>query len=95
LERAGWEILATNRRHVGYELDIVARKGTTVVVVEVKSRAKGPQSAADLDSLLSPRKRKALLRGAAAVAATRIDLAVVHLVNKREVVSYFVNVLEA
>jgi putative endonuclease len=38
LQRRGYEILARRYRRRGGELDIVARDGTTVVFVEVKSR---------------------------------------------------------
>lgn len=39
--RAGYEILARNWRCFEGELDIVARKGRTTVVCEVKSRSSG------------------------------------------------------
>ncbi|MCB9169379.1 MAG: YraN family protein [Flavobacteriales bacterium] len=39
LEQAGYTILARNWRHGRDELDIVARQGDTVVMVEVKTRS--------------------------------------------------------
>lgn len=39
LEAAGWQILDRNWRCARGELDIVARDGTTVVFVEVKTRS--------------------------------------------------------
>lgn len=38
LEQAGWHVLARNWRTARGELDLVARDGTTVVAVEVKTR---------------------------------------------------------
>ena len=38
LERRGYAILARRYRHLGGELDIVARDGPTLVFVEVKAR---------------------------------------------------------
>ena len=41
LERQGWSILATNLRLGRLELDIVARDGDTIIVVEVRHRGAG------------------------------------------------------
>lgn len=41
LKKAGCDILARNYRCVQGELDIVAKKGDTILFVEVKARAKG------------------------------------------------------
>ncbi len=66
LIQAGWMILAKNFRYIGCELDIVAKKKNTLIIVEVKYRrnSHGMQYAAAWDSLLPPNKRKALWRGA-------------------------------
>lgn len=81
MSRQGWTILARNFRHIGCELDIVARKGETVVVVEVKARRVKPH----VESLLPRRKREALERGLMRFVGMRgleyrtlrIDLAIV------------------
>ena len=64
LEARGYRILARNPRAGGVELDLVARRGRTVVFVEVKTRrgrgAGLPEEAVDAH------KRARLVRGAAA-----------------------------
>lgn len=82
---AGWRILGRNVRHTGFELDVVARKGTTLAIIEVKARSKPLRYAADFANLLPPKKLAALRRGAQIVASrhpdvitVRIDLALVH-----------------
>ncbi len=61
LERAGYRIAARNVRAGGVELDLVALRGSLVVVVEVKSRrgrgCGAPEEAVDA------RKRARLVRG--------------------------------
>ena len=86
LVNQGWYILKRNLRHIGCELDIVARKGSTIVIVEVKARARLPKSERDMSGLLTYRKRLALKKGATIVATRfarpndtiRIDLATVY-----------------
>lgn len=99
LARAGWAILGRNRRHVGYELDVIARKGQTLAVVEVKARKYAPKTATDMQCLLPPRKIAALTRGAnalvgvygASIRTVRIDLAVVYPDGKGRLhIAYFV-----
>jgi len=78
-------ILARNLRGIGYELDIVATKGDTLVIVEVKARLALPGTGRSVEQLLPPTKRQALRRGAAAFLASqarafvtiRFDLALV------------------
>ena len=85
LALAGWQILARNYRFCGFELDIVAEKGKTLAVIEVKSRRTEPSKPIDLTNLISRRKRRALLRGAQHFLSSqtkfwntvRFDLAVV------------------
>ncbi len=56
----GWQILDRNIRAGRYELDIVAREGQTVVVVEVRFR--GPGSIMTGFGSLSPTKRMRVRR---------------------------------
>ena len=106
LERQGWWILARNFRYVGCELDVVASKGETLIIVEVKARRFEPSSGVALQDLLPWRKRLALQRGAQAFLArhrrsyqtVRFDLAVVVGQTKEAgarpaSIRYFVDVL--
>lgn len=85
LTRQGWQVLARNYRRHGFELDLIARKGGTLAVVEVKARQRPPASARCAEALLPGRKARALARGAATfiaehaieAATVRLDLAVV------------------
>lgn len=64
LEQQGYRILARNWRHSHLEVDIVARQGGTVVIVEVKTRRSdrydGPADA------VGPAKQRKLYRAAEA-----------------------------
>ncbi|MBV6405695.1 MAG: YraN family protein [Flavobacteriales bacterium] len=64
LEQQGYRILARNWRHGHLEVDIVARQGGTVVIVEVKTRRSdrydGPADA------VGPAKQRKLYRAAEA-----------------------------
>jgi putative endonuclease len=60
LTRLGWQILDRNIRAGRYELDIVAREGPTVVVVEVRFRGHG--SILSGFGSLSPTKRMRVRR---------------------------------
>lgn len=64
LRRRGYRIVARNVRAGGVEIDLIARRGRTIVFVEVKTRrsrrAGLPEEAVDA------RKRARLVRGAAA-----------------------------
>lgn len=68
LEAQGMQVLHRNWRHGRHELDIVARDGELVVVVEVKTlrddRWKDPEQAVDTA------KRRKLMRGAQALLDT-------------------------
>ena len=68
LEVLGYEILAMNWRSGRYEIDIVARVGTTVAFVEVKTRSPGPQRPAEA---VDRRKRRHIVRAATGWIATR------------------------
>jgi putative endonuclease len=87
LTRLGWQILDRNIRAGRYELDIVARDGATVVVVEVRCR--GPGSITTGFGSLSPTKRIRVRRAGerlwhskyrhdATVERMRFDAASVH-----------------
>lgn len=64
LERRGYRILGRNVREGGVEIDIIARRGRTLVFIEVKTRRGGrygpPHEAVDA------RKRARIVRGALA-----------------------------
>lgn len=60
----GWRILARRQRVGAGEVDIVARKGRTVVFVEVKWRASGEA----LDLAIDARRLKRVARAAEALA---------------------------
>jgi Holliday junction resolvase-like predicted endonuclease len=103
LARQSWQILGRNIRHHGYELDIVARKGATLIIVEVKARRRQLDQARGFEMLLSHRKRQALLRGVAAifgrfgggdVETVRIDLALVIGCGSTRRIEYFVSAVE-
>lgn len=102
LQQQGWRILARNFRHIGFELDLVASKHQTLIVVEVKARRHRPDSERELSQLLPRKKREALLRGATAMSSRlesafntiRIDLAIVYRGEQgRPCIDYHVNAL--
>ena len=64
LEAHGYRILARNPRAGGVELDLVARRGPTVVFVEVKTRRSDRFGAPEL--AVDAAKRARLVRGAQA-----------------------------
>jgi putative endonuclease len=83
LRRRGWRILARNWRGGGGELDIVAARAGTLLVVEVKARA----DRGALDEPIRHAQRERLLRAAEAFLARRapasirdmrIDLIAIH-----------------
>ena len=65
LRLKGWRILARNLRLAGAEVDILARRGGTVAVVEVKQR---PDTTAALRALGPAQRRRLARAGAAALA---------------------------
>lgn len=67
LER-GYTLLHRNWRHGHAELDIVARQGNEVVVVEVKTRATDRHG--HPEEAVGPAKRRKLMRAAAAYVET-------------------------
>ena len=72
LEDRGWRIVATNVRAGRSELDIVARRGRTLVVCEVRSRS-SDRFGAPAESITAEKKQY-LRRGAMRWLRTRTDL---------------------
>jgi putative endonuclease len=66
LELQGCTVLQRNARHAGVELDLVARQGTCLLLVEVKLRASPLVPA---PASLAPRQEQRLLRGARTLLA--------------------------
>lgn len=66
LRLKGWRILARRVRTKAGEVDLIARRGTLVAFVEVKTRA----SAADLDTAIDERRLARVAAAAAILAPT-------------------------
>jgi putative endonuclease len=71
----GWRIVARDWRCPSGEIDIVARRGGVLAIVEVKLRRDVGSAAA----ALLPRQRRRIARAATAFLATRPDLAALAL----------------
>lgn len=71
LRLAGWQIVARDWRSPVGEIDLVARRGRVLAVIEVKSRADTASAA----EALSRRQRRRIARAAEAFLAARPDLA--------------------
>lgn len=94
----GFSILASNYRHIGFEIDFIAKKAETIVFVEIKYRKHMPNC---LIEILSIKKKQALIRGAhhyfaheqnpISFTTARFDLIIVTKKNK---FVYFPGVLE-
>ena len=69
----GYRILATNAWVAGYELDVVARRGGTVVFCEVKSKL--GEGFGDPLEMVDAEKRRRVRRAAEAWLARRSELA--------------------
>jgi len=67
----GWQILARGWRCPAGEIDILARRGAVLAVIEVKARADLPTAA----SALLRRQRRRIARAAEAFLLSRPDLA--------------------
>jgi putative endonuclease len=99
MKNQGWQILSHNFRIVGAELDLVAQKGSTLAIIEVKARLKKPSSMADAEAILTLRKRSAMQRGSLAYiskfnltpATIRFDLAIVWGAKAPYAIEYIVN----
>src|SRR6202140_5082477 len=71
LRLRGWRIVASGWRCPSGEIDILARRGGVLAVIEVKSRAALPDAA----SALQRRQRRRIARAAEAFLLSRPDLA--------------------
>jgi putative endonuclease len=71
LRLRGWRIVAHRWRCPSGEIDILARRGGVLAVIEVKSRAEMDAAAA----ALPPRQRRRIARAAEAFLLSRPDLA--------------------
>lgn len=71
LRLRGWRILARQWRCPAGEIDILARRGGVLAVIEVKRRSEIGAAAA----AVSPRQRRRIARAAEAYLNTRPDLA--------------------
>jgi Holliday junction resolvase-like predicted endonuclease len=101
LEQQNWTIVATNLRRPGFELDLVACKGQTLAVIEVKTRRRRIATLAESSLLLPYGKSQALRRGVAYliesnwipshVKTIRIDLALVTGQPQSFCFEYFAN----
>jgi putative endonuclease len=68
----GYRVLAANAWVAGYELDLVVRRGSRIVVCEVK--AKGGEDYGDPLEMVTEEKARRVLRAADAWLAARPDL---------------------
>ena len=71
LRLRGWRIVARGWRCPSGEIDIIARRGKVLAVVEVKSR----DEIATAASALTPRQRRRIARAAETFLVARPDLA--------------------
>ena len=67
----GWRIVARGWRCPAGEIDILARRGGVLAVIEVKSRV---ALEGDASAMPAPRQRRRIARAAAAFLKTRPDL---------------------
>jgi putative endonuclease len=70
LRLRGWQILARGWRCPAGEIDILARRGRVLAVIEVKSRAEFATAA----SALAPRQRRRITRAAEAFVLQHAEL---------------------
>ena len=66
-----WRIVARDWRCPAGEIDIIARRGKVLAVIEVKARA----TAADAASAVSPRQRRRIVRATSAFLLARPEFA--------------------
>jgi putative endonuclease len=71
LRLRGWHIVASRWRCPSGEIDILARRGGVLAVIEVKSRSDLGSAA----TAILPRQRRRIARAASAFLVTRPDLA--------------------
>jgi putative endonuclease len=75
LRLRGWRIVASHWRCPSGEIDILARRGRVLAIIEVKARRDFATAA---ESVL-PRQRRRIARAASAFLLTRPDLALLTL----------------
>ena len=75
LRLRGWRIVATDWRCASGEIDILARRGGVLAIIEVKSR----RDLASAAAAVLPRQRRRIARAASAFLLTRPDLAELRL----------------
>ena len=75
LRLRGWRIVAADWRCPSGEIDILARRGRILAIIEVKSRADFPTAAL----AVLPRQRRRITRAASAFLLLRPDLAALSL----------------
>jgi putative endonuclease len=75
LRLRGWQIVERRWRCPSGEIDILARRGRVLAVVEVKSRREAEAAAL----ALAPRQRRRIIRAAEAFLVSRPDLAQLEL----------------
>lgn len=75
LRLRGWQIVERRWRCPSGEIDILARRGRVLAVVEVKSRREAETAAL----ALAPRQRRRIIRAAEAFLVSRPDLAQLEL----------------
>lgn len=71
LRLRGWRIVARGWRCAAGEIDIVARRGCVLAIIEVKTRP----SIADAAAAVLPRQRRRIARATEALLSARPDLA--------------------
>jgi putative endonuclease len=88
----GYAIVARNVRVLGREVDVVARRGHTLVVVEVKARRGG--SRGEAEEMVGERQQRRLLQAAEVLLAAdprahtaRVDIVAVHGLRPRHIVA--------
>jgi putative endonuclease len=75
LRLRGWRIVASHWRCPSGEIDILARRGRVLAIIEVKAR----RDLASAAAAILPRQRRRIARAAAAFLMTRPDLAALTL----------------
>ena len=95
----GFSVVECNWREGHRELDIVARKGDTVHVVEVKTRRKSVYN--DINSLVRPGQQRSILEAADAYArshswvkALQVDLLVIIVGGGVPLIEYYPDAIQ-
>lgn len=96
LRLRGYSIVARNMRVLGREVDVVARRGSTLVVVEVKARRRGHRGAAE--EMVGVRQHGRLLQAAEVLLerdgrarTVRVDVVAVCGLRPRHIPAAFEN----